>query len=379
MINVLQLCSQYPGSNIYDYLFNCLNSKGVRNYVFIPCRENAEKKILNNDKTKLIYEESFKAGKTLVEKFTNIFNQYYFFNQQQRIYNKLIKKISISEIDYIHAHTLFTDGYLAYMLNKNFNKKYIVAVRNTDVNSFLKYGKHLRNTAIKIIKNAEKVIFISESYRINFINKFLKSQDEKNLSSKFIVIPNGIDDFWLKNKVIYKKQPNNKLNLIQVGRIDKNKNVETAIKVCEELRNSGIEANITIVGNGPLRKELIKRYNSNYIVFKDFAKKEELINYYDEAHVFIMLSKFETFGLVYVEAMSRGLPLIYTKNQGFDKTFKDGKVGFPIEYDNYKMATERIKDILNRYSDMSSNCLNNLESFSWDIIAKRYKAIYECR
>lgn len=379
MINVLQLCSQYPGSNIYDYLFNCLNSKGVRNYVFIPCRENAEKKILNNDKTKLIYEESFKAGKTLVEKFTNIFNQYYFFNQQQRIYNKLIKKISISEIDYIHAHTLFTDGYLAYMLNKNFNKKYIVAVRNTDVNSFLKYGKHLRNTAIKIIKNAEKVIFISESYRINFINKFLKSQDEKNLSSKFIVIPNGIDDFWLKNKVIYKKQPNNKLNLIQVGRIDKNKNVETAIKVCEELRNSGIEANITIVGNGPLREELIKRYNSNYIVFKDFAKKEELINYYDEAHVFIMLSKFETFGLVYVEAMSRGLPLIYTKNQGFDKTFKDGKVGFPIEYDNYKMATERIKDILNRYSDMSSNCLNNLESFSWDIIAKRYKDIYECR
>lgn len=379
MINVLQLCSQYPGSNIYDYLFNCLNNKGVRNYVFIPCRENAEKKILNNDKTKLIYQESFKAGKTLVEKFTNIFNQYYFFNQQQRIYNKLIKKISIGEIDYIHAHTLFTDGYLAYMLNKNFNKKYIVAVRNTDVNSFLKYGKHLRNTAIKIIKNAEKVIFISESYRINFINKFLKSQDEKNLSSKFIVIPNGIDDFWLKNKVIYKKQPNNKLNLIQVGRIDKNKNVETAIKVCEELRNSGIEANITIVGNGPLREELIKRYNSNYIVFKDFAKKEELINYYDEAHVFIMLSKFETFGLVYVEAMSRGLPLIYTKNQGFDKTFKDGKVGFPIEYDNYKMATERIKDILNRYSDMSSNCLNNLESFSWDIIAKRYKDIYECR
>ena len=39
-----------------------------------------------------------------------------------------------------------------------------------------------------------------------------------------------------------------------------------------------------------------------------------------------MPSKYETFGLVYPEAMSRGIPIVYTKNQGFDKYFEDGEI-----------------------------------------------------
>ena len=379
MINVLQICSQYPGSNIYDYLFKYLNNQGVKNYVFIPCRENAQKKVFSNSETKLIYSESFKAGKNIIEKFTNIFNQYYFFSQQKRIYDKLIEKISIDKIGYIHAHTLFTDGYLAYMINKKFKKKYIVAVRNTDVNSFLKYGKHLRKTAIEIIKNADKVIFISESYRVNFIKSFLKTEDEKELANKFIVVPNGIDEFWFKNKPKAKDVPDKRVNLIQVGKIDRNKNVETAIKVCNELRSTGIDSRITIVGEGPLKEELMNKYNEEHIVFKGFLQKEEIQKYYDDADIFIMLSKFETIGLVYVEAMSRGLPLIYTKNQGFDKTFQEGEVGFAVDYDNYEMAVENIKRILDEYSEISKRCIENIDSFSWNIIANKYKCIYESR
>lgn len=379
MINVLHICSQYPGSNIYYYLFKYLNDQGIKNYVFIPCRENAQKKVFSNNKTKLIYSESFKDGKNIIEKFTNIFNQYYFFSQQKRIYSKLIEKVSISKIGYIHAHTLFTDGYLAYMINKEFKKKYIVAVRNTDVNSFLRYGKHLRKTAIEIIKNADKVIFISESYRLNFINSFLKTEDEKKLASKFIVVPNGIDEFWFKNKLSVKDLPNKTVNLIQVGRIDRNKNVETAIKVCNELRSTGIDSRITIIGEGPLKEELINKYKEKYIIFKGFLQKEEIRKYYDNADIFIMLSKFETFGLVYVEAMSRGLPLIYTRNQGFDKTFQEGEVGFAVDYDNYKMAAKNIKIILNEYSEISTRCIKNIDNFSWNIIANRYKCIYESR
>ena len=50
----------------------------------------------------------------------------------------------------------------------------------------------------------------------------------------------------------------------------------------------------------------------------------------------------ETFGLVYVEAMSQGLPIIYTKGQGIDGYFEDGKVGYPV---NTKDSNDIVKKL----------------------------------
>ena len=89
-----------------------------------------------------------------------------------------------------------------------------------------------------------------------------------------------------------------------------------------------------------------------------------------------MPSKYETFGLVYPEAMSRGLPVIYTKGQGFDKYFKDGEVGYPIQYDSVSEGVKVVIDIMSNYTFISNNAKDNSKRFSWDIISNDYKNIY---
>lgn len=89
-----------------------------------------------------------------------------------------------------------------------------------------------------------------------------------------------------------------------------------------------------------------------------------------------MPSKHETFGLVYAEAMSQGLPVIYTRGQGFDGQFEEGEVGYSVQYDSAEEIVDRIKEILNNYKTISNNCVEKVDRFDWDEIARKYIEIY---
>jgi len=85
----------------------------------------------------------------------------------------------------------------------------------------------------------------------------------------------------------------------------------------------------------------------------------------------------ETFGLVYPEAMSQGLPLIYTRGQGFDGQLEDGKVGYSVDCNNPEEILSKIINILDNYKEFSRNCIDNIDKFRWGNITKQYKNIYE--
>src|SRR5699024_7356512 len=108
-----------------------------------------------------------------------------------------------------------------------------------------------------------------------------------------------------------------------------------------------------------------------------FVRKEELLNLYRSSDIFIMPSITETFGLVYAEAMTQGLPLIYSANQGFDKQFEEGKVGYRVEPKDVDEIANRIHAILKRYNEISLNCYHCSDKFDWDIIAEKYLKMYE--
>ena len=96
-----------------------------------------------------------------------------------------------------------------------------------------------------------------------------------------------------------------------------------------------------------------------------------------------MPSLTETFGRVYAEAMSQGVPIIYTRGQGFDGFFPEGEVGFSVDPHDPEEIADRVEDIVNDYNVMSCNCLRNCRLFDWNIIAEnlidlyRYSTVHE--
>lgn len=364
-MKVLHINSYYSGSNFYKNLYEKQKENRLDIDVYVPVSTAI-------DITKLQLGDY-----TTISINHNKYDRLFFHIKHSKIYKDIINRYSINDYSIVHAHSLFSNGYIAYKLHQEYNIPYIVAVRNTDVNVFFAKMIHLRNMGVNILRNAEKVIFISVPYKKYTIDKFIPEIYKKEIEDKSIVIPNGIDEFWLNNKFDRRIKPqSNKINLIYVGKIDANKNIETTTKACELSMKQGHDVNYKIIGN-----IIDKKYNDfiNKYLFIEYiphCRKEDLIDYYRNSDIFVMPSKHETFGLVYAEAMSQGLPIIYTRGQGFDEQFDEGQVGYSVQYDSAEEIADRIKDILNEYEDISSNCIEKVDKFDWDKIAKEYINIY---
>lgn len=84
--------------------------------------------------------------------------------------------------------------------SKEFGLPCVVAVRNTDVNTFFKYMIiHLWSLGKKTLKSVKKIVFISKAYKRYSLNKFLTRKGFNIFVEKTVVLPNGINKFWFEN------------------------------------------------------------------------------------------------------------------------------------------------------------------------------------
>lgn len=365
-MKILHINSYYLEGHFYKNLYERQKSKDLSIQVYVPTTFDSE-------------DKDFKYGSyTTISKNHSNFDRKLFFPKHKKIYADIIKRYQIGEYDLIHAHSLFSNGYIAYMLYKNFKIPYIVAVRNTDVNIFFKRIFFLRRLGNKILLNATKVVFISNTYKEETIEKYILDNIKKAISDKSVVIPNGVGDFWLDNIAKSKDISKDKtLRLLYVGDVNENKNIETTIAACQLLIDDGYDIDYTIVGKIKSEKyhDLINQHK--FINYIPYTPKEALLKIYKSNDIFVMPSENETFGLVYVEAMSQGLPLIYTKGQGFDSYFEDGQIGYAVQFDSANDIFKSIKAIRSNYQELSTNAVRLVNRFNWDKVSRLYNDLYK--
>jgi L-malate glycosyltransferase len=375
-IRILHISSYYIGNKLYKNLIKHLSMKGLDQEIFIPIRNSKHKgkNQLSGDFETVTYHY-----KNILKKH----DRFLFLNKTRKQTREIEKSILVlKDIDFIHAHTLYSDGGTAYNLHRKYGIKYLINVRNTDINVFYKYGIHLRKLMYKILLNASAIVFISHAYKEKMFS-LLPSSVLNDIRSKCIVIPNGIDDYWHQHGLTTKQFDfkSNQIALLFIGSLDKNKNLEavvlTAAKLCEE----GINTSINVVGEGPLvsnYRELIKRLRlEDNVVFHGYIQdKQSLFKIMDNTDILLVPSYKETFGLVYIEAMSRGIPVIYSKNQGIDGFFCEGEVGFSVDPMDINMIKNSVKNILPTIEHISNNCIANSKSFKWEDIANKYYHLY---
>jgi glycosyltransferase involved in cell wall biosynthesis len=299
-----------------------------------------------------------------------------YFHKINKVTEDVEAYVDLTKITLIHAHTWYSDGGVAYELYKKHNIPYIITVRNTDLNLFYKYGYHLRKRAKNIIENASKVFFISPSYYKRFFNlkPFINKQ---RLIKKSEVIPNGVDNFWIKNYKVPKQIPQKLPVVLYIGKFAKGKNVLKLIDAIMALNANGVSCQLNLVGGGGSEEEKIleKVRHSEYINFKGkIIDKKLLQQQFAKADIFAMPSKGETFGLVYVEAISQGLPIIYTPKEGIDGFYEN--IGVSVEPNNEESIITAIKQILENYNPLQNLQAEITANHDWSNIAKKYKKIY---
>lgn len=205
-MRILHINCNYLGSTLHQLMIEELCKLGIENDVFVPTYDR-ENRVIEPDENVYV-EECF-----------NKIDRVIFDYKQKKILTAIEKRFNIKNYDLIHAYTLFTDGNCARTLSEKYGIPYVVAVRNTDVNDFLKKMIHLRSRGLEILKNAQQVFFLSPTYKKQVFDKYIPLKEHVFIEKKTKIIPNGIDDFWFENKNfshrIISKDSN--INLIYVG------------------------------------------------------------------------------------------------------------------------------------------------------------------
>lgn len=362
-MRVLHINVNYISRPLHQLMVEKLDTLGVESKVFVPTYNKDTCVISPNENVTIC--ECFKK-----------WDRVFFDGKQRKIVKAAENNFCIDDYDLIHAYTLFTDGNAARKLSKKYNVPYVVAVRNTDVYGFFKLFPHLRKRGVKILLDAKKVFFLSEGYKKTVFDKYIPQKYHRMIEEKTLIVPNGIDDFWFDNPPVEKNRLSEKIKLLYVGRIYPNKNISSTQKAMELLRGKGYDVSLTVVGpvNDEQEYELLKQ--DPYTEFLPSMSKEELVHIYRKHNIFIMPSFTEAFGLVYAEAMSQGLPVIYSKGQGFDNQFPEGCVGYHVSPNDISDVANGLEILINNFARVSENVISASKKFNWEKIAQVYCDAY---
>lgn len=316
---VLHITNDYAGSSVYKNLVLALDNMGIGQIVYTAVKD---RKSIGKNKV------SFKTPDSKII-YSNILNKssdrIFYKRKIKKITKDIQNKIDLRSIKFIHAHTWYSDGGVALKLFNEWKIPYMVAIRSTDVDVFYKYLVCLRRKGLNILINSKHIVSISVAYHERLLNLSFQNNMRDEISVKSSLIPNGINPFWLTNVVEGRRSGliENKFEILYVGTFIKRKRI-VALQKAVILANQSTNISITlhiVGGGGASTQQVLKICEKHPAQFKFYgrvADNNQLLSIYRKCHIFAMPSIRETFGLVYVEAMTQGLPILYTENDGID-------------------------------------------------------------
>ncbi|WP_422080647.1 glycosyltransferase [Ulvibacterium sp.] len=366
----LHICNDFFGSAVHRNLYNNLSEYPVQQTIYYPSRSYA----MPAGKS---MECDIPNAHLIISRPLKKIHRLLFRRKINLLFDDLEQKVSLPKYDIVHATTLFSDGSLALKIKKKYGIPFIVTVRSTDVNGFLRFRKDLVSLAIRILKESERIIFITPRLKQGlFKNKIIFGHKEYFLR-KSDVLFNGIDPYWLENKS--PKRDLNPTKILYVGKLIRRKNVLNLSKAVIGLNNNGHNYKLTIVGSGGSYEKKIKQLakeRSEFISYKGkIMDKSKLKKVYRENHIFALPSKSETFGLVYIEALSQGLPIIYLKNESVDGMFSS-KVGNRLANPKISTLMKSLLEISKEYNHIDLSEID-FGDFAWPNISSKYFEIYK--
>ena len=366
MMKLLHICCNLAGSTVFPQLFEALCAKGLEQEVFVP-----EKYASNVGKNQ---PKGVKTHTAMTVKKTDAI---FFFRKAQRSVPEIMRRIEMETVDLIHAHTLFTDGWIAKSLAERTGKPYAVTLRYSDIEAIWRYMPHLRPKAREILRGAKKVVFLSPAARDKVLATWLNAAERAAIEKKCAVIPNGIDPAWLDGCA--RTGIGEPVRVGFAGLLNDRKRPLDALQAVHEAnrQQSVVHFALRACGDGPLREKLTEALEESDEYIGKISGMTAMKEFYAGCDLLLVPSTAETFGMVYLEAMSQGVPVLYTRGQGFDGQFPDGEVGFAVTAGDTQEMARRLVECAAGYGERSARCVAHAKEYAWPLVADKWMNLYQ--
>ncbi|MEM9293041.1 MAG: glycosyltransferase [Acidobacteriota bacterium] len=139
--------------------------------------------------------------------------------------------------------------------------------------------------------------------------------------------------------------PERHFRFLNVGRVSKEKNLDVLFESFRQLREEGLAATLSIVGEGPYLEELKERYSGPDTLFTGTLEGEELARAYASADAFVFPSRTDTFGNAVLEACASGIPVIVSNEGGPREIVAPHDAGLIVDVTAPDRLTQAMRDI----------------------------------
>lgn len=216
-------------------------------------------------------------------------------------------------------------------------------------------------------------------------NKYLDySPYLKKYKNKIEVIPNSVDLNKFKKLPKIKKEKSNLFFLSVLDKYHKYKGLDYLLEAIKIVKNKIPNIKLTVGGKGELlnyyKNKAQKLSIENNVEFKGFVPDEELVKYYNKCEVFLLPSinsEQEGFGIVLLEALACGTPVITTNIVGIAKEIERYNTGIIVESKNSEILAGSIIKILENKEEHASNIKEMIEKFDIKINTKKLLSVYK--
>jgi len=199
------------------------------------------------------------------------------------------------------------------------------------------------------------------------------------------VIPNGIDlEKFNTNVPLIKKYQDGKINILFLGRIEERKGLIYLLKAYKILERKLSDIRLIVAGNGPLKEELekwVKDNNLKNVIFEGEIEEEKIPSYYKTCDIYVSPAIFgESFGIVLLEAMALGKPVVAFANEGYKAVLKGKGSKFLIKPKNFKALAEKIELLIKKpllREEMGKWGQKEVQKYSWPKVSKKVLNFYK--
>jgi glycosyltransferase involved in cell wall biosynthesis len=295
------------------------------------------------------------------------------------------------KVEVIHSHWLLPQGLVGAICRNIFGISHIATLHSSEI-TLVKKIPAGRKIAEFIVNNTNVIVSVS-LHRANELLTLISSKVGDVAKEKMQIIPMGVylsdsRNEINKDELKVKYGINSKFVVLFVGRLVEVKGCEYLIEGFKGVVDRFNDAQLIIVGAGPLEiklRKIVEGLNmKEYVRFEGFVEHSKIGDYYSLSDIVVFPSIVDSSGyeeglpVVLLEALAVGKPIVATRTKGAMEIIKEGWNGSLVEQKNPEQIAEKVLVLLDNEelrAKLSKNALETGKKYDWAVITEKYLKI----